>query len=191
MTAQPLRPYPDAEDIRATLATNAFCPPPLQNGWHQRKPAEITGLTIHHTLSWSPWATAAYYVLKTGGRPTIPYHYWVCPCGEVLHCLDLTQGCWHDHTGHHNTTVSIGMAGSLHLYRPTKRQLASAVALVTFLVFQLDLPQYEVLGHNDRSAPVGYPTVCPGWDSAPSGRWRMDFLTAVSDQANAIDKGAA
>lgn len=190
MTARALAPYPDATDIRATLLTNPVCPPPLENGWWGRTPSQITGLTIHHTLSHSPWATAQYYIQKSGGRPSIPYHYWVCTCGQVLYCLDLVQGCWHDHTGHKNANVSIGMAGSLHEVRPTLPQLASAVALTTFLVFQLDLVLSEVLGHNQRSAPVGYPTTCPGWDSATSGYWRHEFLSAVVEQVNSIEKGA-
>jgi len=168
------------EDIRFTLAINPDCPPPLCNGWWQRTLSQVTGITLHHTLSHSPWATARYYIHKGGGRPTIPYHYWICSCGHILRCLDLQNGCWHDHTGHRNKNVSIGIAGSLHVTRPSEPQLASTALLIVHLLRNLNIPPNQVKGHNERSAPHGYATICPGWVHPQSGYWRADLLGRVS-----------
>lgn len=172
--------YPEINDITHSLAYNFRCDPPLQDGWYQRTLSEITGITIHHTLSHSPWATAAYYVTKDGGRPTIPYHYWICSCGSVFKCLDITNACWHDHTGHQNANISIGMAGTLHVSKPTVPQLTHTAALIALLMTQRDIPLEQVQGHNDRSAPAGFPTACPGWDNRNHGTWRARMFALIN-----------
>jgi len=169
-----------AIDIRMTLARNDHCPPPLQYGWHLRRLEDIAGITIHHTLSHSPWATAVNYVRKTGGRPTIPYHFWVCSCGTILICLDLEEACWHDHTGHKNRFVSIGLAGRCHEKRPTDPQLSAAAQLIVQLIRALNLHPEEVRGHNDRSEPNGFPTTCPGWTRVRTGNWKTDLKGKIT-----------
>ena len=171
--------YPDVTSIQYQLPTNDDCPAPLHNGWWQRSVYDISGITIHHTMSHSPWATAAYYVHKGTGHPTIPYHYWICSCGGILQCLTMHDGCWHDHTGHCNRNISIGMAGSLHIHPPTTAQLKSTTRLTAFLMNRYSIPIHEIQGHNDRSAPNGFPTQCPGWESPQSGQWRPRFYTEL------------
>jgi len=156
-------------DISAELATNERCPPPLQDGWWSRTLEQIDGLTFHHTLSHSPHATARNYVRKGGGRPSLPYTLWVTETGEILKCGALTAGCWHDHTGHENTHLSVGLAGSLHQVEPSEAQLDAAAKVAAWAVRHpgMNVALDTVNGHGDY-----YSTVCPGWGSAASGNWR-------------------
>jgi len=166
---------PWSRDISGELARNPHCPPPLQRGWWQRELSQIDGLTIHHTLSHSPWATAEHYVHKGGGRPSIPYHIWITEAGEVLLCLPLTEGCWHDHTGHRNTHISVGLAGERHKYPPTAAQLAAAVRVAAWAINnpEMQVTVKSVKGHNDY-----YSTICPGWDAAG---WRAKFYNRLHE----------
>lgn len=144
-------------------------------GWPHRDMSKITGLTIHHTLSHSPIATAQYCT-ATKGYPTTQYHYWVsaddgCPCYLLA---QPTDGLWHDHTGRHPTTLSIGMAGSLHVAKPPGEQIDSAARLIAWLMDEYDIPLGQVKGHQERYAW----TVCPGWRH-DAANWRDDFFMAV------------
>lgn len=152
--------------------------------WPIRAPEDITGVTIHHTLSHSPAATAAYCTrLRTqGGKgyPSIQYHFWVaatdgCP---VYLCAPLTDAVWHDHTGAHQTTISIGMAGHLHKVRPPDEQIIRTVELVAWLMKEYNFPLEQVQGHKQRAYEAArIRTVCPGWDSAT--QWHDDFYNAL------------
>ncbi len=97
----------------------------------------------------------------------MPYHFWVSREGDVWLCVPLEVGMWHDHTGHRNVNVSVGMAGSLHKVRPTRVQLAATVDLVCWLMGEYGIGVEDVQGHNDRTG-----TACPGWDMMG---WRADF----------------
>jgi hypothetical protein len=160
------------------LATNPgpYTSPHLQldGGWWQRTLDQINALTIHHTLSDSPHATAARYVNKNGGRPTIPYTVWITQTGQTLLCVTLTQGLWHDHTGHENMHLSVGLAGELHKYRPADVQLSAAAELCAWAIRSNALPNVDspldIKGHQDYIA-----TTCPGWASEASGNWKDDF----------------
>jgi hypothetical protein len=135
-------------------------------------PEAVTGLTIHHTMSHSPLATARHCT-ATKGYPTGQYHYWISQ-GDGCLVYQLAEeywAMWHDNTGPIQTTLSIGMAGSLHLKRPPDEQLDAVAALVRFLMDKHGLTVDDVQGHKDRWSG----TVCPGWDSDRSGRWRDDF----------------
>jgi len=167
---QPPR-LPWDRDIRAELPCNDQCLGLLSNGWWKRGLDQIDGLTFHHTLSNSPHATAGYYIQKGDGRPSIPYTIWVTQTGEVLWCLDLEEGSWHDHTGHENTHLSIGLAGSLHIHRPPDAQLDAATRVAAWAVQSDMLPGItridQIAGHRDYAQ-----TVCPGWASEQSGHWK-------------------
>jgi len=139
--------------------------------WPTRDLGTLTGLTIHHTMSHSPIATANYCT-KTKGYPTTQYHYWVsagdgCPCYLLV---DPSAAMWHDHTGTHPTTLSIGMAGSLHVSPPPDEQIEAAARLCVWLMNQFGV--VDVAGHKDRYRG----TVCPGWDSAG---WRTAFFDVL------------
>lgn len=145
-------------------------------------PLEITGLTIHHTTSHSPLATARYCTRQraAGGKgyPTIQYHFWVsagddCP---VFLLVDPVDALWHDHTGAYQTTLSIGMAGSLHKQRPPQEQLVATARLCAHLMFNYDVPVGEVRGHGSRAKAAGISTVCPGWYITG---WKDDFYEAL------------
>ena len=138
----------------------------------------VTGLTIHHTMSHSPLATAQYCtrsVTERGkGYPTVQYHYWVsqddgCPIYRLVPDHEMI---WHDCTGAYQTTLSIGMAGSLHLAPPPLEQLESTMTLIRWLCNEYGIPKNEVQGHRDRYAA----TVCPGWDHA---HWRTRFFSML------------
>lgn len=161
--------YPWDRDISDKLYTH---PSPYAPGaWWERSFSQIEGLTIHHTLSHSPHATAEHYC-KFKGRPTIPYHIWVTQTGVILKCLDFNLGCWHDHTGHKNKNLSVGLAGKLHIYEPTVAQLDAAAHFTSWV---LDHPAMNVIkgrvkGHQDH-----FNTQCPGWNATSSGKWKSDF----------------
>jgi hypothetical protein len=129
-------------------------------------------------LSNSPHATAAHYIHKAGGRPSIPYSIWVTETGEVLYCLSLTEGCWHDHTGHRNTHLSIGLAGRLHEFVPVDAQLRAAASVAAWAVRhpEMNVTPERVKGHQDY-----WPTECPGWSSAKSGLWRDRFYRFLDE----------
>jgi len=143
--------------------------------WPLREAAEVTGITIHHTLSHSPEATAAYCARpqREGGKgyPSIQYHFWVsaadgCRC---YRCAPVEWALWHDHTGAWPTTISVGMAGRLHAGWPAGEQVEAAARLVAWLMGEYEVPLEEVRGHNDRYQG----TICPGWDVAG---WRDVFF---------------
>jgi len=147
--------------------------------WWMRQPGEIRGITIHHTLSHDP-RNVARYVIEEKGRPTLPYHFWISTEGECWLCVPLNYGMWHDHTGHRNVNISVGMAGHLHKVKPAGAQLEATVKLVAWLMGEYDVPLEEVQGHCDRYAG----TVCPGWDA---NRWREMFYQALETRITGQD----
>lgn len=170
------------KDIIHDLARKeSGCPGVLKNGWWKRRLDQITGLTFHHTLSDSPHATAKNYIRKDGGRPSIPYTIWITQTGEVLLCNPLTDGCWHDHTGHKNRNLSVGLAGTLHKYRPALVQLQAAVQVVKWAVnhIEMKITIDTVKGHMDVGTCKGR-TECPGWNSKASGYWKDDFYKMIT-----------
>jgi len=160
------------KDITYDLARNDNCPGSLKDGWWQRELNQIVGLTFHHTLSDSPHAFAKYYTKKDGGRPSVPYTIWITQTGEILLCNPLEDGCWHDHTGHQNVHLSVGLAGRLHEYRPANVQLQAAARVVKWAINhpEMDITMDTIKGHMDYIK-----TQCPGWDSAASDFWKDDF----------------
>lgn len=82
---------------------------------------------------------------------------------------------WHDHCGHQNRHVSVGLAGRLHESKPPAAELRAAARIVAWLMDRYGIPLAEVQGHNDRYAS----TICPGWDQAD---WRDDFYTALGEE---------
>lgn len=143
-------------------------------GWPSPHPSEISGITIHHTMSHSPISTARYCT-STKGLPTIQYHFWVSAndtC-DIWQLVPLDQALWHDHTGVFQTTLSIGLAGTLHVTPPPVPQLKAAARLVAWLMHEHDIEANQVQGHCDRAAVSNIDTVCPGWDTA---KWKDQWL---------------
>ena len=171
-----------ARDISSELVTN---PGPYTNkllqrdgGWWQRELYQITDVTYHHTLSDSPWATARHYINKGGGRPTTPYTIWITQTGEILQCVALTEGLWHDHTGHENVHLSVGLAGTLHLYSPADAQLDAAAKFAVWAIRSESMPLInsidKITGHRDWIA-----TICPGWSSGASNHWKPELYARI------------
>ena len=163
-------------DLRGILPRGSNCPAPLHNGWWPRTLEQINGITIHHTLSHDPHAVAAAYITTRGGRPSIPYHVWISREGVVAYCLDLTEGCWHDHTGHRNTHVSVGLAGVLDVNPPPDAQVWALIRAVRGLRELLpNVTLASVRGHRDYIA-----TRCPGWGQPPQYHaWRAAFYAVL------------
>jgi hypothetical protein len=162
-------PYIDLVD-EMPLNPNPTAPP----GWWIRTPDQIKGITIHHTMSHDPRATARYCI-DVKGRPSIQYHLWVTREGAVYLCAPLSWGMWHDHCGHENKNVSVGLAGHLHQEKPSGVELQAAARITAWLMGQYGIERGEVLGHNDRYEA----TVCPGWYQAG---WRDDFYRALDEE---------
>lgn len=163
-------PYIDLVD---QMPTNPNPTAPAE-GWWMRTRDQITGITVHHTMSHDPRATARYCT-DVKGRPSIQYHLWVTREGAVYLCAPLSWGMWHDHCGHKNRNISVGLAGRLHESKPPDVELRAAAQIVAWLMGQLGIERAEVQGHNDRYAG----TVCPGWDQAG---WRDDFYQALDEE---------
>lgn len=176
--ARPVPGLPDPwdRDITHELVRNNNCTGSLANGWWQRTLDQIVGLTVHHTLSNSPHNTARWYIHKDAqGRPSIPYAIWITQTGEILKCLDFTEGNWHDHTGHKNVHLSIGAAGRLHEYPPTDCQMEALVKVSAWAVRhpEMNITLDMVKGHQDY-----YRTDCPGWHTG----WKHEFYTLLYDE---------
>ena len=138
-----------------------------------KMPSEVTGITIHHTMSHSPLATAQYCT-NVKGYPTTQYHYWVSANDnvDVYQLLKEEWAIWHDHTGTYQTNLSVGMAGHLHNHKPPKDQIKACAMLCKHLMKKHNLTIENVVGHRDQYSK----TACPGWDSA---HWKNDFYNAL------------
>lgn len=182
LTEPPSEPW--TKDLRYKLA---YYPGPYRNanlqrdsGWWQRELSDINLVTYHHTLSDSPHAFARYYIQKEGGRPTIPYTIWITQTGEILLCVNLTDGNWHDHTGHRNVHLSVGLAGRLHEYHPAGVQLDAAAKVGAWAVQCGLFPKLTykgikgLVGHMDVGTYKNR-TECPGWASSRSGHWKPEL----------------
>lgn len=164
------------------LARNYNCPGLLKNGWWQRTIDQISHVTVHHTKSDSVHAFTEWYVGT--GRPSTPYSIWVTQTGEILLCNALTEGNWHDHTGHKNIHLSIGMAGNLHIHTPCDVQLHATAEVCAWVINNSDIPLVDgvdkIKGHLDW-----YNTACPGWlgtgEGKPSGFWKPRFYKILNE----------
>ena len=180
LDATPVEPWD--KDIINELARNDNCPGSLKNGWWQRELSQITGLTFHHTLSDSPHAFASWYVKKDGGRPSTCYSIWITQTGEVLLCNALTEGNWHDHTGHKCRNLCVGLAGTLHKYHPAAVQLQAAARVAAWAVrnSEMNVTLETVRGHMDVGTLRGK-TQCPGWASNASGNWKPELYQLIEE----------
>ena len=70
-------------------------------------------------------------------------------------------------------TISIGLAGRLHLARPPQEQLEAAARLICWLMDQYGIPLDEIRGHCERYAG----TICPGWNQTG---WRNDLFVLIT-----------
>ena len=105
------------------------------------------------------------------GRPTTEYTFWVTIDGEILYCVDIERGCWHDHTGHRNTHVSVGMAGRWDYEAPPTVQMRATADLCKYLAHIYQSIR-EIKGHCDY-----FSTACPGWNGA---HWKAQFYNMLS-----------
>lgn len=173
-------PGPPWTDMRADFPVNSAPDDPyfvanrLTDWWH-RAGGQLDIITIHHTLSHNPLGIANYITrpVHNGGkgRPTTEYTFWVSIEGAVLYCVDIARGVWHDHTGHRNTHISVGLAGRWDYEQPPLVQLRACAALCLHLMAEYPSIQ-AVRGHSDF-----YATACPGWNNAG---WRNAFYALLS-----------
>lgn len=144
--------------------------------WYIRELTDIRGITIHHTMSHSPLATAKYCCF-TKGFPTVQYDFWVgqgdgCP---VFQLADLSWIIWHDNTGAYQSNIGVGMAGDLSVKEPPTEQIETTARLVAFLMRAYpNITIDNVKGHKDRWSG----TVCPGWDLM---HWHDKFYATLKD----------
>lgn len=160
-------------DVIDKMPTNQSATNP--KAWWARTSQDITGITVHHTGCETPEQAAR--ILLGKGRPTTEYAYFVAKDGAVYQCLPDTLGVWHDHTGHYNKNLSIGLAGYWHKAIPSDAQIEWLAKIVWHLMCKYGIPVEQVQGHNQRAkeaANIG--TVCPGWDAAG---WKERFFDAL------------
>lgn len=184
----PVNPAPDEAWLKANGITD----------WWERTPEQITGITIHHVASNGDPFVSARYITKPvaqGGKglPRMQYNFWIEPSGEILYCLDVKYGPWHDNCGHQNKHVSIALNGALHKTRPTQAALTAAARLVVWLMEEYGIQIENVLGHNEwaircLNRTTNY-TICPGWTYMPPF-WKNDFYAALDDAREMPSKSA-
>ena len=128
----------------------------------ERDIADITTLTIHHTVSppdRSIESIAAYHV-NSRGWPGIGYHYVINDLGDVFLTNYIESISYHAGVaGYDNNEVAIGIAlqGDFTDIVPPLLQLEAARWLVEYLEDLLG--PLEILGHRDMD---GASTACPG-----------------------------
>jgi len=157
--------------------------------WRLRSLAKITGITIHHTLSHSPVALAKWITMpcSEGGKgyPTTQYAFWVsagdgCPVWKLA---DLSWAIWHDHTGPLPRTISVGMAGALHVNSPPVEQMIATAKLCVYLADRFGFWIEQVQGHDERAWNASrVKTVCPGWHAA---KWFDEFHSILKAEFDA------
>ena len=187
ISEMPVNRNPNHQTFIANFGAGAFWPIRGQElKWRGKvitMPDAITGLTIHHTLSHSPLATAQY-CSGPKGYPTTQYHYWIsqgdgCP---IYQLLPEEWAVWHDCTGALQTTLAIGMAGQLHLSPPPDEQIEQLVRLCVWLMDRHSLGIEDVTGHRER---YNYQTQCPGWGPLDRSQrswgsgWKEAFFDAL------------
>ncbi len=163
----PVNPRPFHPDFVRNFPGRGFWP-------LRRSLADIKGLTIHHTLSHSPEATARY-ITAGKGYPTTQYHFWVSAAdgAPIWLLVDPFRKVWHDHTGARPSTVSIGMAGRRHESKPPPEQMDSLLRLVHYLMAEWGIAVDQVQGHRQRRWEATRKwTECPGWATM---NWKDDF----------------
>ena len=90
------------------------------------------------------------------GWSDIGYHFFIAPAGTIIEGRPLnTQGA-HVY-GENFGNVGICVMGALHQRPATEAQLASFIALYTWLCWELNLDSRCLRGHRDY-----LPTECPG-----------------------------
>lgn len=158
--------------------------PKYGNVWPTRELSSIAGVSLHHSMSHSPQATARYCCF-TKGYPSIQYHLWVsagegCP---VYLCAPLEWMIWNDSSGGWQPVVSVAMAGRWDHDAPSQEQIETTAVLCSYLAGQFFRGERSnIRGHKDR-ARRGV-TVCPGWDGPNVHRsvdlWRSRFYEALA-----------
>jgi hypothetical protein len=178
--------FPWHRDLRAVFPRNPNCPGILAGGWWQRRVEDIKTVCFHHTLTHSPEWFASWYIYRDGGRPSVPYTFWISDTGEILLCNSLDEGCWHNHNGHKNLDLSVGLAGRRHEVPPSPAQLHAAATVAVWAIHSPMMPLVDsaekVMGHMDYPYCLPgqlYETECPGWLSDGSGRWKPDLFERI------------
>lgn len=166
-------------DITSELPRRADLEKWPDGRWTERELSVVNRTTNHHLgrLVESLHDMAAWYLTKEEGRPASPYTFVIQRDGEIVKCLHLTEGNWHDHSGKSHRHLCIGLNGALHEYPPTEEQFRSMVKMNAWAirhpemtVSYSDADRAGITGHDDW-----YRTECPGWRSAKSGNWKAEF----------------
>lgn len=154
--------------------------------WPTRELSEIDRITNHHMDGLAEdletlIARVNAYLYKEEGRPAYCYTLLVRRNGEVVKCLPLTEGCWHDHSGRTRRHLSVCLTGRLHQYPPTPAQMAAMVKINAWVIRH---PEMSVTySAEDRSAIRGHMdyirTDCPGWASELSEYWESWFFAEL------------
>jgi hypothetical protein len=160
-------------DITAQMPTNPNASNPAAHPgyWGNRTPEQTTGITIHHTLSNDPIATAQW-IVSHKSLPTTEYAVWVRENGEALLCVPTYVDFWHDNTGYPNHHVSVGLAGN-RTHGISQAQLDGLVRVTAYLMEKYGLTLSQVRGHCDYVS-----TACPGWNA---GGWKAQFYAALGE----------
>jgi hypothetical protein len=158
-------PVPPPEGVEIDVIVDDLPQHPTKD-YLFRDMAEITHLTIHHTVSPPDrpiWGIAQYHV-DVKDWPGIGYHYVIGADGKISQTNYLTTKSYHAGSyaapGDENLfSVGIALQGDFTTAPPPQAQLDGARALVEHLREHLPNP-LTVVGH--RQMP-GAATACPGY----------------------------
>lgn len=171
--APPPLPMPAMHDVVDQLVKHA------EKTYATRDRAAITHLCVHHSAAAAtvPVEHVAQYHVEQQGWPGIGYHYYVKPDGVIYLTQRLETVSWHVS---HNNDYSVGVcvSGDFTYNPPPEGQIATAAALIAWLMQTLTIPLAHIMGHKEFPQND---TSCPGetWLRTPH-RWKDSLLNAIN-----------
>jgi N-acetyl-anhydromuramyl-L-alanine amidase AmpD len=170
---------PTIEDITDALPRDAA-------GLKKRELASIKCLIIHHTAL-PPSVDAARVAAshRTGGWPSIMYHFFIDHLGQIQQTNSL-QHYVSDASQWLRDGVNICFAGDFDQVIPSDAQLASGGHLCAWLLSQLELPPDRIQGAQEL-----FSTQSPGAQWLQGRKWKALLGEAVTQWQDAGPSSAA
>ncbi|MER2598268.1 MAG: N-acetylmuramoyl-L-alanine amidase [Caldilineales bacterium] len=175
--APPVLPMPGVQDVVDRLVKHA------EKSYATRPRTAITHLCVHHSAAAAtvPVEHIAQYHVEQQGWPGIGYHYYVKPDGVIYLTQRLETVSWHV-THNNDYSVGVCVSGDFTYDPPPAAQIATAAALIAWLLQSLGIPVAHVMGHKEFPQND---TSCPGetWLRSPH-RWKDSLLNAITAVQN-------
>ena len=169
-------PRPAISDIVDQLPRNAD----PANQYLRRSLSQIRYLALHHTGSEDLTTTArqlAEFAISDPKHqwPGIGFHFFIAADGTIYQTNKLETTCFHV-VQNNADTVGIVLVGCFSGNAPRPAQLASAAALLAWLLQELRLPVEAIAGHSEFP---GQESECPGTDWLAGANWKQALLQDI------------